>query len=94
MTTSVDEMRSRVDDLIRRHQAASSKKSQLLGRLEAKKQELAALSREIKEAGYDPKSLKSERDKAAQQLETATQSFAQDLALVEKALADIEQQNK
>jgi len=58
--------------------------------LEAKKQELLDLVSEIKAAGYDPKKLKEERDKKADELTTMMATFEQELTEVESALAAFE----
>lgn len=88
---SLEMMQSQVEDLLRRHRTADAKKSKLAGQLDAKREELAKLGLEIKEAGYSPKNLKAERDKAAEELEGLIKTFSQDLAQVEKALAAIEE---
>jgi septal ring factor EnvC (AmiA/AmiB activator) len=92
MTTNLDQMEKKVQELARRHAAATKKKSELKGRLEAKRQELAALSAEIRAAGVDPKKLKEARDKEQQDLQVMIESFEKDLAQVEAALAEFEQQ--
>ena len=88
---SLDNMQSRVEDLLKRHRAADARKSKLAGQLESKKQELAKLGKEIREAGYNPKSLKAERDKATEELSGLIETFEQDLTQVEKALAAIDE---
>jgi hypothetical protein len=88
---SLENMQARVEDLLRRHRAADAKKSKLAGQLEVKRQELARLGKEIREAGYSPKDLKAERDKAASELEGLIETFGQDLAQVERALAAIDE---
>ena len=87
---SLENMQARVEDLLRRHKVADAKKSKLAGQLEVKRQELAKLGKEIREAGYSPKNLKSERDKAAEELDGLIETFEQDLTQVEKALAAID----
>lgn len=86
---SLTNMQARVEDLLKRHRAADAKKTKLAGQLESKKQELARLGKEIKEAGFSPRNLKEERDKAAEELSGLIETFEQDLGQVEQALAAI-----
>lgn len=85
--STLDELQRKVEDLTKRHRTASSKKAELKGQLQAKKEELVSLGEEIRNAGYDPKNLKSERDKAQGELEALIDSFERDLTEVEAALA-------
>lgn len=82
-----EELRKKIDDLSKRTEAANTKKSTLSGRLQAKKEELAQLIVEIKAAGYDPKTLREERDKVQTQLTEMIQTYESDLVAVENALA-------
>lgn len=82
-----EELRKKIDDLSKRTEAANTKKSTLSGRLQAKKEELAQLIVEIKAAGYDPKTLREERDKVQTQLTEMIQTYEADLIAVENALA-------
>lgn len=86
----LDQIRAKIDELRERHAEANSKRDKLHGQLEAKKEELLALSAEIKEAGYDPKNLKKERDAAQAELATLVAAFEKDLAAVEAALAEFD----
>jgi len=82
-----EELRKKIDDLSKRTEAANTKKSTLSGRLQAKKEELAQLIVEIKAAGYDPKTLREERDKVQTQLTEMIQTYEADLVAVENAHA-------
>jgi len=82
-----EQLRKRFDDLSRRYEAAKGKKERFKGELGAKKRELADLSQEIKAAGYDPKTIKSERDKAEKRLVELLDQFEKDLTNVEDALS-------
>jgi chromosome segregation ATPase len=82
-----DQLKDKVEELSQRYTAASRKKATLKGQLQAKKEELAALSKEIKDAGYDPLKLKDAKDKTEQELRQLMESFERDLAEVEEALA-------
>lgn len=81
------EMEAKVKDLMSRHATVLQKKAALSGQLQAKRDELATVVREIREAGYDPKNLVEETRKAKAALEAEIVSFEEDLAKVEKALA-------
>lgn len=85
-----DEIKLKIEDLLRRHDAVTNRKAVFQGQLQAKKEELASLIQEIKAAGYDPKKLVAERDKAQQELVTMITKFETDLAAVERALAALD----
>lgn len=82
----MDEIEKKIEDLQRRHTNAVRRKSELTGQLEAKKAELASLVQEIKDAGYDPKNLKQERDRVKIELESMITTLDQELTRVETAL--------
>lgn len=82
----LDELKKRVDDLTRRYSASSKKRSELKGQVEAVKADLADLAQEIKAAGYDPRTLKADRDKAHKELEDLIEAFDRELTSVEAAI--------
>lgn len=85
-----DEIKKKIDDLQRRTEAVATKKAAFGGQLQAKKEELASLIKEIRAAGYDPKNLVTERDKAQAELEQLISVFEKDLEKTESALASYE----
>lgn len=85
-----DEIKKKIDDLQRRTDVVTTKKANFGGQLQAKKQELADLIKEIKAAGYDPKNLISERDKAQTELEQMIAAYETNLSQVETSLAGYE----
>jgi len=85
-----EQMKKKVDDLAKRTQVVRAKKAGLKGQLEAKREELDRLVKEIRAAGYDPKKLTEERDKKKAEVEEAIASYEKDLAEVETALAKFE----
>jgi len=88
---TLEELKEQVDELLRRHAGAGKKKAELRGQLEARKAELAELGQEITAAGYDPRNLKQERDKAHGELEGLVVSFDKELSDVEAAIAVFEE---
>ena len=88
---TLEELKERVDELLRRHASATKKKAELQGQLEAKKAELSALGEEILAAGYDPRKLREERDKAHTELEGLVLAFDRELADVEAAITAYEE---
>lgn len=82
-----EELRKKIEDLSKRTDVVNTKKSTLSGKLQAKKEELAQLIVEIKAAGYDPKTLRQERDKVQAELTDLVTSYESDLVAVETALA-------
>lgn len=82
-----EEIKTKIEELQERHEAVSTKRASLGGQLQAKKEELAKIIQEVKAAGYDPKNLASERDKAQQELEVMLEDFEEKLTAVETAIA-------
>jgi len=82
-----EEIKAKIADLQTRHEAVTTRRASLGGQLHAKKEELATIIQEVREAGYDPKNLPGERDKAQQELEDLIEEFEQKLAAVEEALS-------
>ena len=87
----LSELKDRANKLMSRYETANKKRSELRGQLNAIKAELSALGDEIKAAGFDPKTLRAERDKAHQELENLIESFESELAVVEKAISAFEE---
>ena len=81
-----EELKKKVEDLIRRTDTVNKKKAGVGGQLEAKKEELATLIKEIRAAGHDPKNLASERDKAETDLKDMVVAYEKDLVAAEQAL--------
>lgn len=81
------EIQRKIEDLQKRHSAVVQKKASVTGQLEAKKQELAAIVQEIRDAGYDPKQIGQERDRVKAELEGLIQKLDQELTEVESSLA-------
>lgn len=86
-TQTPDQLKRKIDDLLKRHDAVVQKRAGVGGQLQAKKEELAAILQEAKAAGFDPKNLAAERDKAQEELATIVADFEKKLIEVETALA-------
>ena len=82
-----DEIKNKIDSLQKRYNAAVQTKAGLAGQLQAKKEELAAIVKEIKAAGYDPKNLTQERDRVKHDLEEMIIGLEKELTDVETALS-------
>jgi DNA repair exonuclease SbcCD ATPase subunit len=82
-----EEIREKIENLQTRHAAVTAKKNSLGGQLQAKKEELATLITEIRAAGYDPKKLVAEKEKAQQDLEAMIIDFDKKLMEAERALS-------
>lgn len=87
---SLEQIQARVEDLTRRHVAASTKQAKLQGALEGKKQELLRLKQEIEAAGFDPRTLREERARLEKELEELMATFETELTVVEKAQQEYE----
>lgn len=88
--TSLEQIKTKLDELSRRYKAASIKKSNLDGLLQGKKEELANLKKEIQDAGLDPKKLKERRDELQMEIVAMMEDFEKKLTAVEEALAAYE----
>lgn len=88
-----DDVRDRIDALQKRWSAASKKKAGLEGQLQAKKEELAQIVREIREAGFDPKNIAQDRDTAKAELETMVGKLEAELTEVEQTLSTFEKKD-
>ena len=87
---SPEELRQKVEGLLKRADAVNKRKASLSGQLEAKKTELANLVDEIRAAGYDPKNIVAERDRVQQELEAQVAAFEQNLVAAETAITQFE----
>jgi uncharacterized protein YoxC len=88
-----EQMKKKIEELSKRTQAVRSKKATLKGQLQAKREELERLVKEIRAAGYDPFKLAEERNKKKAEVEAAIASFEKDLTEVEQALAKFEKKD-
>ncbi len=84
---SPEELKKKIEELQKRHEKVTQRKAALGGELKAKKEELASLIQEIRDAGYDPKTIVADRNKAQQELETMMEGFEKSLAEVEEGLS-------
>ena len=84
---SPEEIKKKIEDLQRRAEVITKKKAAFGGQLKVKKEELASLISEIRAAGYDPKNLVAERDKAQAGLESLMTDFEKELVKSEEAMA-------
>lgn len=91
---SFDDLKRRLDELTRRFNTAGKKRSEYRGQLDATKEQLINLKREIESAGFDPKNLKQERDRLESELVTLMDAFEKELVEVETALATIDKDKK
>jgi uncharacterized coiled-coil DUF342 family protein len=67
-----------------------SKQDQYRGRLAEKKAELARLLVEIKEAGLEPKDLKSKVEEGSEELRLLLEAFDRDIKIAEQAFSELE----
>lgn len=82
----MDEIQKRIEELQRRHTAVMQRKAGASGQLQARKEELATIVQEIKDAGYDPKLITQTRDQARSDLLTEITKYEAELSEVEAAL--------
>lgn len=84
---SIEELTKQIESLQKRYSTVLRRKAELGGALKAKKDELGALIQEIQDAGYNPKTLVEDRNKAQEELEKLVAAFETDLKEAETALA-------
>jgi predicted nuclease with TOPRIM domain len=84
---SPEEIKKRVEGILKRHDAVIRKRAGYQGQLEAKLDELKSIVAEVKAAGYDPKNLPAEVEKTQRTLEEMIPSMETQLTEVEAALA-------
>ncbi len=84
---TIEELESKIQEFRDRHAALVQMKASVGGELRAKKEELAALVQEIKDAGYNPRTIKETRDKALADLERDVAAFDASLTEAEEGFA-------
>jgi chromosome segregation ATPase len=84
---SIEDISTQIDSLQKRYATVLRRKAELGGALKAKRDELESLVKEIEDAGYNPKTLVDDRNKAQTELEQLVSSFESDLSEAEKALS-------
>jgi prefoldin subunit 5 len=81
-----DVLKRKVDDLLAREKKVRQKKAEVKGTLEAKKQELQALVTEIQEAGYNPKTIREDYDRAIKDLDELVSEYTEKMSKAEEAI--------
>lgn len=81
-----DEIKKRVERALQRTETVNQAKANLAGQLQAKREELNSLVKEIREAGLDPKNLVAARDKAQAELEALIVEYEKKLDDAEAAI--------
>ena len=83
---SIEQLNSKIDELTKRHGSVNKRKAELGGELKAKRDELGALVKEVQEAGFNPKTLVEDRNKAQEELEALVVEFEKSLVEAETSL--------
>jgi predicted nucleic acid-binding Zn-ribbon protein len=81
-----DALKRKVDDLVSREKKVRQKKAEVKGTLEAKKQELQNLVTEISDAGYNPKTIKEDYEKALKELDSMVAEYSEKIGKAEEAI--------
>lgn len=82
----MNEIQKRIEGLQRRHAEVQQRKANAAGLLQARKDELAEIAQEIRDAGYDPKQLTQTRDQVQAELLQEIEKYEAALSAVESAL--------
>ena len=88
----MDELKRKVEELLRRHAEVRQKAAELRRQLEAKKVELVVLDQEIRAAVLDARQHKEPRDPDRQDLEMLSDSLEKELTELEQVLAAFNQE--
>ena len=91
---SPEQIEQKINELSRRTDVAAKKKAALGGQLQEKKEQLAALIKEIKDAGFDPKTLPADRDRLQNELLADLEQYERTLTDVESALSSYDNGKK
>jgi predicted RNase H-like nuclease (RuvC/YqgF family) len=86
MTTTPDDIQKKIADLTKRSESFEKKKAGLQGQLQAKKEELVELIKEIRAAGRNPQTLAADKELLEKELLAEIATYEKDLAEAEKAL--------
>lgn len=82
----MDDIQKRIEGLQRRHAEVQQRKAGAAGALQARREELAQVVQEIKDAGYDPKQINQIRDQVRADLIAEIEKYEAALTEVESAL--------
>jgi FtsZ-binding cell division protein ZapB len=85
-----DKLQEKVQNLSTRHARVLRRKAELGGELKVKREELESLVKEIQAAGYNPKTLVEERNRAQEELETLLGTFENNLVEAETILSEFD----
>ncbi len=85
---SPDQLERKVTDLITRNSRVLKEKAELGGQLKSKKEELAKLVEEIQLAGFNPKTLVADKNKAQEELEVMLVDLEKQIDEAERILAE------
>jgi uncharacterized protein YoxC len=85
-TDTADEIEARVKAVMSRAARLQQRKANLAGQLQSKKNDMTALLKEIADAGYNPKTLTQDEQKARADLEAELTALEQRLDAAETAL--------
>jgi predicted nucleic acid-binding Zn-ribbon protein len=83
-----DALKRKVDDLLAREKKVRQKKAEVKGTLEAKRQELQNLVTEIQDAGYNPRTIKDDYDRALKELDEMVAEYSGKMDVAEKAIEE------
>lgn len=83
---AADDIESRVRSVMNRATKLQQRKANLAGQLQSKKNDMVALLKEIAEAGYNPKTLAADEQKARADLETELTTLEKKLDAAEASL--------
>lgn len=81
-----DALKHKVEDLLAREKKVRQKKAEVKGTLEAKRQELQNLVTEIQDAGYNPKTIREDYDRALKELEEMVSDYSSKMSKAEEAI--------
>jgi len=82
----IEALQKKLQDLTSRAKKVKQQRSEILGSLNAKKEELTNLVKEIQGAGYNPKTVKAEYEQAMKTLEEMMEDYEKQLVKAETSI--------
>jgi len=84
------QLQDKVQSVSARHAKLLRRKAELSGELKSQKENLTSLVQEIQAAGFNPRTIVADRDKAQAELEALLVIFENNLSVAETALKEFD----
>jgi len=88
MGIDIDVLQKKLQELSARAKKVKQQRAEILGSLNAKKEELTNLVKDIQSAGYNPKTIKDEYEQQKKQLEDMMEVYEAQLVKAENSIEE------